>query len=252
MMETNIKKRALDPDSIVPLYYQLKEILREDIAAGVWKAGDTFPSEAELCVQYDVSRATVRQAIGDLVKERLLHRRQGRGTFVAEPKLQEDLLGFFSFSAEMTAKGHTVQSEVLSVDLVSPSAGLRLLFKLSPDEEVNQIVRLRRVDGEPLFLEKTSIPRKLASRLLEKDLSSNPIFLRLLTEEYGIRPHSVKKAIEPALADQYEAQVLGIQVHAPVLILERTAYDISGAPVVFTKWVVRGDRCKHYIDPSAP
>jgi GntR family transcriptional regulator len=244
--------RLLDAESVVPLYYQLKEILREDIEGGVWGPGEAIPSENELCERYVVSRATVRQAVGELCRQGLLYRRQGKGTFVAGAKLSEDLLGFYSFSREMRAKGHTVTSRVLSLEEARPSDGLRRTLGLGEDERVTQVVRLRLVDDEPLFLEKTAIPARLSPGLGEQDLSASPVFHRLLTERCGVRLAGVRKTIEPALADRYEAEVLGIRRGAPVLVVERLTLDAAGRPVVHGKWVVRGDRCKHYIDPAAP
>ena len=81
--------KSLDPRSVIPLYRQLKDILKEDIESGIWKPGDRIPSENELREQYDVSRNTVIKALEELVQEGLLRREQGRGTFVSSPKISD-------------------------------------------------------------------------------------------------------------------------------------------------------------------
>ena len=88
-MTTNpvlLSKLSLDSD--IPLYSQLVSIIRRNIAAGTLAAGDVLPSESELCRTFDISRSTVRQAIGALETDGLVVRKQGRGTFVAEPKVR--------------------------------------------------------------------------------------------------------------------------------------------------------------------
>lgn len=91
---------ALDERSPMSLYYQLKTILAEKIHSGQWKVNDRIPTERELCDAYGVSRATVRLALGELENEGLLYRKQGKGTFVAAPKIEQLLSGFYSFSEE--------------------------------------------------------------------------------------------------------------------------------------------------------
>src|SRR5665647_2612042 len=90
----------LDETSPVPLYYQLQEIIRSRIESGQWQPGQQLPPEAELCEEFSLSRGTVRQALADLVREGLLHRRRGKGSFVATPKISQDLMSFATgFSA---------------------------------------------------------------------------------------------------------------------------------------------------------
>jgi GntR family transcriptional regulator len=97
---------AIDRDSPVPYYHQLKELLRDEIVSGRWPAGVQIPSEPELCRLLDVSRTVVRQALGDLGHEGLLRRRKGLGTFVAEPKIHGRLVqSLTGFHDDMLAQG---------------------------------------------------------------------------------------------------------------------------------------------------
>jgi GntR family transcriptional regulator len=240
----------LDATSPVPLYYQLKETLREEIISGTFKPGNPFPSETLLCEQFEVSRFTVRQAVGDLVREGLLTRQQGKGTFVTAPKIDQDLLGFYSFSREMASKGHSVTGRVLSITKIPPRKRHQHLFSLKEDELVYQVFRLRFVNGEPVILEKIYLPASLCPELEQYDLSSTPQLYKIFHDVYGLELTGVSKALEPSLADQYEASVLGIKPGAAVLLIDRTSHTIGNKVVVLSTWVVRGDRCRHYIDPA--
>src|SRR5512134_2273115 len=91
--------------SAVPLYVRVREAIRDRIAAGEWKPGDLIPAESKLLDVFAVSRATIRQALLELVREGLLVRKQGRGTFVATRKIVERLPQLVSFSEEMRREG---------------------------------------------------------------------------------------------------------------------------------------------------
>ena len=98
-------EKTIDHSSVIPLYHQLKEIIKEKIELGKWLPGDKIPSENELCKMYEISRNTAIKALDDLVQEGLLHRVQGKGTFVSKPKFEQPLTGFYSFSKVLKDKG---------------------------------------------------------------------------------------------------------------------------------------------------
>lgn len=236
----------LDGRSPVPLYYQLKEILRQEIESGTWQPDQQIPTEADLCRQYGVSRATVRQALAVLVSEGVLYRRQGRGTFVSPAKVEQNLLGFYSFTREMVERGWAPSSRVLSADVVKARTGTARLLGIQPGAPVVRLVRLRLVRDEPLILETTYLPSDLCPGLENEDLERQLLY-DVLTKKYGLKLTGAKKYVEPVLVDQYEAQILGVKRGSPALLLERVTYA-DQRPVALCKWVVRGDRCRHYID----
>src|SRR5690242_21732563 len=99
-------------DRPLPRYYQLREILREKIHAGQWPPGMLIPSERELCLQYGLSRMTARQAISDLVREGLLYRLQGKGTFVGQARITQQLMVLTGFSQDMAGRGRRASAQV--------------------------------------------------------------------------------------------------------------------------------------------
>lgn len=136
-------ERKIEHDSIIPLYHQLKEIMKEKIEAGEWVPGDKIPSENELRTQFDVSRNTAQKAIEDLVQDGRLRRIQGKGTFVSKPKFEQSLSGFYSFSRVMKNKGMNPQDEILSINekLAKPSVAKKL--QIDEDDPVIELRRLR-------------------------------------------------------------------------------------------------------------
>ena len=115
----------LSMDSDIPLYSQLVSIIKRNISAGTLSPGALLPSEAELCRTFDVSRSTVRQAIGALEAEGLVVRKQGRGTFVAEPKMRRRTENVYSFTSEISAMGMTPSSTILEFEIMDPTPGTR-------------------------------------------------------------------------------------------------------------------------------
>lgn len=231
----------------IPLYYQLKQILRERIESGDWPAGFAIPAERELCGEFGVSRATVRQAISGLVNEGLLKREQGRGTFVCRPKVEQGLLRFYSFSEDMREKGLDPKSKVISVGVTRATRGVAKQLGIAPGEEVVKLTRLRIAAGEPLILETSWLPRSVCPGLEKEDLESATLY-GLLRERYGLRLAKAREVFEPVLIDEYEAEHLGVKPGSPALLLERMTYGADGAPVELCKGVVRGDRCRYYVE----
>ena len=132
-----------EPRSVIPLYRQLKDILKEDIESGVWKPGDRIPSENELRQQYDVSRNTVIKALEELVQEGLLRREQGRGTFVSSPKISHSLTGFYSFSNVLKAHGLEPRDVILSLEIQPAKPSVVQHLQLTESQDVWVLKRLR-------------------------------------------------------------------------------------------------------------
>ncbi len=143
----------LDPYNHLPLYVQLRDALRKQVETGQWKVGSQVPTEAELMKTYRVGRATVRQALQELVNQGLLYRKQGKGTYVSRPRQEDDIESLISFTAEMTARGVTPSARVLGVWVIVPPAEIREQLALRDNEKAVRLERLRFGDGVPIALE---------------------------------------------------------------------------------------------------
>ncbi len=242
---------AINPSSLVPKYHQLKQILREKIDAGDWAPGDILPSEYELCSQYGVSRTTVRQTMAALVSEGLVTREQGRGTFVARPKLEQALGGFYSFTEEILKMGLRPRSEVLKAGVTGATKAVSKRLLIPEGEEVVFLTRLRLASEEPIMFETSYLPHRCCPGLAGRDLGARPLY-DILRDDYEITLSRAREEFQPALADDYEAGWLRIETGAPVLLLERLTYadlkDGKDIPLEYCRSLVRGDRCRFYVD----
>ncbi|MCC7160966.1 MAG: GntR family transcriptional regulator [Anaerolineae bacterium] len=233
----------LDKSLPIPLYYQLAENLREEIESGALKPGAQLPSERELGEELGISRMTVRQAITYLAQKGTLVIKPGVGTFVAEPKFTYDALHLLGFTEEMMVQGRVVSSRVLEQAVVSPPNGVAAKLGLDGNARTIKIVRLRLEQDTPLLLETIHIPATFAPRLEKQDLARNSLYA-LLESKYDIVLKRACQTFEATTANEYEAHLFDIALHAPMLLSEGVTFSESDVPVEHFKAVYRGDRFK--------
>lgn len=230
----------------IPLYHQLKEIFTEKFANGEWKTGDILPNEMQLCQQYEVSRGPVRQALDQMVREGLLRRKQGKGTIVLPPKIESSLGAFFSFTTLIRQRGMQPSVRLLAFDTVPAQGSIAQSLNLSPGADCFKIRRLRLANEEPLILETVYLPQSLGRSLTADEIMSGPLY-EILTLHYGVVLQRAKQFFEPAIADDYEAQTLGIHKGASVLLIQNITYSVGDQPIVFSKAIMRGDKVRYYV-----
>jgi GntR family transcriptional regulator len=204
------------------------------------QVGDALPSERRLAAELGVSRPTLRAVIDELVREGLLLRRHGSGTYVAEPKIALPLT-MTSFSEDMTRRGMRPGSRVVSFELTTAGAKLGQRLQISPVDEVWVITRLRLADDETMAIEWLHAPRALLGDLRREELSDHSYY-ELLRERRGIVIASGVQTIEPTVTSPEEAELLGVPLHSPAFLFERTTQSDGGEVVEFVRSVYRGDR----------
>jgi GntR family transcriptional regulator len=202
--------------------------------------GDALPSERRLAQDLKVSRPTLRAAIDELVREGLLLRRHGSGTYVAEPKIALPLT-MTSFSEDMARRGLRPSSRVVGFEVTSAGAKLGQRLQISPVDEVWVITRLRLADDETMAIEWLHAPRRLLGDLRREELATHS-FYELLRVRRGITIASGTQTIEPTVTSPEEAELLGVPVHSPAFLFERTTQSDGGEVVEFVRSVYRGDR----------
>lgn len=212
-------------------------------------AGSPIPPERALCERFDVSRVTLRRAVDELVRAGLLIRRQGSGTYVAEPKITQPI-STTSFSQDMRRRGLTPSSRVRSFEqrIAGPRSARRL--GISPSAEVVELVRLRLADDEPMALETVELPAALVPGLRADDLAQASLYA-VLDERYGLRVDQVQQVIEPTVTSETESEALGVALHAPALLVRTTARDQGGQIVEAAQSLFRGDRYAIVADISS-
>jgi GntR family transcriptional regulator len=204
------------------------------------QVGDALPSERRLASELGVSRPTLRAVIDELVREGLLLRRHGSGTYVAEPKIALPLT-MTSFSEDMARRGMRPSSQVVSFERQSAGAKLGQRLQISPVDEVWVITRLRLADDETMAIEWLHAPHGLLPDLRREDLATHS-FYELLRVRQGIVIASGTQTIEPTVTSPEEAELLSVPVHSPAFLFERTTQSEQGEVVEFVRSVYRGDR----------
>ena len=243
-MESNpILLSELSLDSDIPLYSQIVNIVKRNLSAGTLTAGELLPSEAELCRAFDVSRSTVRQAIGILESEGLVVRKQGRGTFVAEPKVRRRTENVYSFTSEISAMGMTPSSTLIEFDVIVPTPDIIKVLQLkNPEERVYRFTRIRNVNGEPLILE-TSFYRCALYPNLTRELLETHSFYSLLYEA-GVVPSHAVDSYEAVVIGRAEGELLHCKPGSCGFSVQRRTFDAAGICYEFTQSLMRADRVK--------
>jgi GntR family transcriptional regulator len=239
---------AISKDSPIPLYFQLKELLRQEIESGRWQPGQQIPSETEMCEAFGISRTVVRQALRELEYHGLLYREQGKGTFVAEPKISESLVQDLSgFYEDMVAKGLTPVTRVLRQEIRPADKKVARYLQIQPGDEIVFIERVRSVGGEPIVLVTTYLPYHVCPDLVDEDLSTQSLYA-VLEHKYGLQLSHGRRTIEAVAANQYEAQHLGVREGVPLVLLDSVSYLKDGRPIEYFHAVHRGDRSRFVVE----
>jgi GntR family transcriptional regulator len=226
------------------VHTQIEEWLAGAISVGRLAPGDRLPSEQQLAAWFGVSRMTLRHALGELARRGLVIRAVGRGggTFVAEPKLEQDFTTLAGFSEQLRRHGLTPGARVLAAaeHLAGPASAAAL--QIAEDDLVYGIRRIRLADGRPLLLEHSQFPAAVFPGMLESRLDGS--LYELLEVKYGQLPHRARERLEPVTASVREAEALEVAEGAPLMLVERTAYSRAGQPLEFARDLFRGDRTR--------
>ena len=237
---------TIDSTSVIPLYHQIKQNLRELIENGVLLEGQLLPSERDLGEYYGVNRLTVRQAITELVSEGMLRRQRGVGTFVADPKLTQMMARVTGFSERVREVGRKPSSRMISLELVPASTMVARSLNQEPDAPFYKLVRLRCVDDEPVMLETVFLPQARFPDLKRVDFSEESLY-QVLAQKFNCRIVEADETLEPVIMTDYEVEMLEAEPGTPGLLIETVAYDQNGIAVEFGKSVVRGDKSRFYF-----
>lgn len=229
---------AGDRPATEPKYYAVKRHLLEFI--GSLEPGTSVPTERELALKMRTSRTTVRQALSELVVEGRLVRRQGSGTYVAEPKITWPLY-LASFTEQVMASGFTPSSEVLATQRIVATADLGRRLRLDPRSPVYRLERLRLADNWPIAVETSWLP---AARFpgLTRLIRTHGSLHAILSSHYGVTLQTGEETIETAPATPREAGPLQVDVGTPMLVVSRDNFDADGTPVELGRTWFRGDR----------
>jgi GntR family transcriptional regulator len=233
----------LEPSAHLPLYLQVETSLATRIAAGELSPGDRLPSEDALVLAFSVSRTTVRSAIQKLVERGLVEIRRGRGTFVASPRIVQELTSLTGFVEDMEALGRSASAYLLDWQEVHADETVARQLDLPLGASVVRIRRVRLSDGRPLSYDDTYLPPDLGQKVVTDDLEVSPIFT-LLEEKYDTPLAEAQYELEASVADDEIGRILGVSAGSPIFLIERTSYAVGGRPVDYERLHYRGDQIR--------
>jgi GntR family transcriptional regulator len=236
-------------EKFVPNYVRLESHLRESIRNGDLKPGNPIPPESHLCQQYSVSRTTVRQALSRLVYDGLIVRHRGRGSFVAEPRLEHTKM-FLSFEEEMRARGTTPSIKLLDMRTAPAEGKVAENLGLSEGTPVTLLERLRVVDGQVVGYEIRYLPRQIGEALTSDEVHNQPL-VPAVRRILGKARTKLALRVTASSASKLEAKLLETKVGAPVLVREHTWYFDPEGPMQYGKSIFRGDRYQMAVDFTA-
>lgn len=229
----------------LPLYHQLIEIITNDIESGKLKENDKLPSEREYCEFYDISRATVRQAIKELENNGFLYKMHGKGSFVAARAFEQHLLSFYSFTDEMIKLGKVPTSHLLSFDIMQSSEKVARKLAVEEGTEVYQIVRLRLADDECMVYERTYLPKRRFDGLREEWFVNRSMY-EIFRSEYNVKFTKAEERFRPVLMKEYIADLLSVDSKIPSMRIERLTFEREQI-IEYTVGHARGDRFEYHV-----
>jgi GntR family transcriptional regulator len=244
-----MKPLTLDSSSPTPLHAQFTEQLKKRISKGHWRAGEKIPSEREFMELTNLSRATVRQALGSLVQQGVLEKTHGAGTFVATPKIEQPMNTAYSFSEQLKALGFALGDELIERRLIKADAELAKRLQLRKGAKVIYLHRLRTIDGTPFMVSKAYIPYLLCPGLLEEPI--NTTLYKLLVERYQLPVVKATDKVEALQPSRDMVKQLKTPLHVPILFVERLATTTHERILHLGLNYIRGDKCFFRVDLSA-
>lgn len=235
----------------VPLYVQIAESVLDKVESDELKAGDRLPSERELSERLGVNRLTVRRAFRVLEDQGLLIRRRGSGTYVAESKIEWRVERLIPFIRGARRRGYTPGAKVVLVEQRRVEAGVARELALPVSASVFFVQRLRYVNREPVLLERFAVPAGRFPGFERHDLARRSLY-EIMETEYGVVVGRARQSLEPVVATEYEAELLGVRPGAALMLERRVTVDQDGQPVEHGKDLYRGDRFRFVTEIAPP
>ncbi len=246
------QNHTINKDIPVPLYYQVKKIILDEINNEGVKAGDAIPTEKTFCDIYGISRTTIRQAISELVNEGYLYRVKSKGTFVSQPKIKTDLVNMYDgYNIELSNMSITPSTQIIELTLVKANSEQAKALNIDEGSNVIYLLRHRYADGVPMGYVESYFKYPLCDFLLketEETFNTTSVY-QIVAKRPVTRIKRIQKAIEAVGATEAEAKFLNIKKGSPLNLCTNICYSQeTGSPVIYEVLKYRGDKNKFYIE----
>lgn len=236
----------LEQNAMIPLYQQLMQEIKSDISKQVYKPGDKLPTEKDLEAIYRVSRITVRRAVKELCDQKILAKKQGKGTFVLNTEIQPHLDGIGGFHDVIENQQAGGTQEVLSIREIPATPEMAGYLQIKPEEEIVVIRRVLKVDSGPMMLDTCYVPSSRFSGITEY-LKGNFSVYRIFRQNYGVKMNAAEKVIKVRKASKEEQELLKCPEGDPVFELFKIVFDENNLPVHVSISIVKGENTSYII-----
>ena len=226
--------------SLLPLYERVESVLAAGIADGSLPPETQLPAEERLIEQFKVSRTTVQKAIQNLIERGLVEVRRGKGTFVTQPKITQELTELTGFVEDMQTLGRHATARLLDKRIVAADEAVAHHLALAPGTLVVRLRRVRLADGVAVSFDETYLPREIGEKVAGSDLEAEPVF-SLLENRYDTPLIEAEYKLEAVGADLDAARALQVPTGSPIFLIERTSYTTENRPVDYERLHYRGD-----------
>ncbi len=230
-----------------PLYVQIERVIQNKINNREWSCDEKIPSERELSKIYKVSRITIRAALDNLVRNNVLYRISGKGTFVALPKIEHKLGKLSGFTEDVKKQGFEPSTKIITKERILATKSIAEKLNINIGEYVYYLERVRYGNREPWIFEKNYFPEKYCPHLISLNLTNKSIY-GILENRYKIQLKYGKEFIQAVLINQSESKYLEIPVGSAGLLMERISYDIDNNIIEWAQSMGNADRCKFYFE----
>ena len=238
--------QLIDRENHQKLYLQLQSIVKKKIESGEWPIGSQIPTEEDLCNMFNVSRATVRTAVLELVRQGYLKRQQGKGTFIYKNILSDGLAMLTNLKELMFEDGLAITTKVMARTVMMPVDGLDVRLNVPPDKHIIYIKRLSSIDEEPVLLQESYVPYHLCPLLLKDDIGHQSLF-DIFEKNYGIKITRVDNHLDITHLTLNESMAIGLTEDAAAILLTQHFYS-GDTLIMYARSVKRPDRFQFFID----
>ncbi len=233
----------LDKNNPIPMYKQLEDIIKGNIASGKWGPDFKVPSEADFAKMYGISRITIRSACNHLVNEGVLYRVSGKGTYVSNTKIKTKSLAYMGFREQLEEMGYETKTKIIEKRKIKADFHLSKVLSVSEGSNILFIKRLRFLKGEAISLHYSYVPYKRCEGLEKYDLEKNQL-CDILESEYSVKQTKVIETLQALGVNSEDAKLLDVEEGFPILLIEDVMYEQNEVAYEYSKVYFRADRVK--------
>lgn len=251
-MDNHIKEyfdnNAIDRESPVPLYFQLKNIIDEGIKKKILKPGECLPTELEFSKYFNLSRTTVRQSLTSLATEKQVYRIKSKGTFIAQPKIDLHYISSAeSFNSQIIMSGRVPKTIVLYENIEQCNSEIASALNIKSKDKIIRITRLRFSDDTPIVIARSYHPIDVCEDILKYDLEKESL-IEVFSKKSETRVVKVCRTIEAIGASKEDSKLLEINKGFPLQSFKSTSFNKNGRIVEYCESVYRGDKNKFSVE----